>query len=80
MEGEGDGETDGARDGRRIPLLRLPPRRLAGRGRGVYGALLRDPRRTRALGELREGDVAPNFVPLGKAAAAEPQLGERAIV
>ena len=77
MEGEADGETDRARDGRRIPLLSLPPHRLV--GRGVCGALLRDPGGTCALGELRGGDITPNFVPLGKA-AAEPQLGERAIV
>lgn len=71
------GRRDRPRDGQRIPLLSLSPCRLE--GPGACGALRRDSGGTRAIGELRGEDIAPNFVPLGKA-AAEPRLGKRAIV
>lgn len=60
--------------------FRLPPAGWwVGGGRGVCGVLLRDPVGTCALGELRGGNIVHNFVPFRKT-AAEPQLGERAIV
>lgn len=45
----------------------------------MCGVLLRDPVGTCALGELRGANNALNFVPFRKT-AAEPQLGEMAIV